>query len=441
MERGVNIEDIIREGEGYLVEFKESPAHLEEGISAFANASGGSIYIGISDKGEVKPIPLTGRLKAQLTAAVRNCDPPPDVRIERMGKIVVLKVSESRNKPVRAPRGFYLRIGATSQKLTRDEIFSFAVRESRVLFDSQLFVEKTAGACLSVRQIEIFRNRARLDIELDNLQLLENLGCVKYQNNHPYLTYTGILLFGKDTQRIFPQATITALSMENPSTILEQKIIKGTLFEQVEGCFAFLKSHLRSRPDIKSLRRKDILEFPEFVLRELLVNSVIHRDYFERSADIMVKIFKTHIEFCNPGTVSQNIPLKSLFGRSYRRNPMLADLFFHANYIERAGTGLLRVQDALKQERLPPLKLSEEGPFFVATLIRRESLETGCQLNARQRQVLTLPQNFFPFSTMDYAAKFGISERSARMDIRKLAGEGILIPTKDGRRVRYNCNR
>lgn len=438
MKNTTNIELLTQEGEGYLVEFKESPSHLEKEICAFANASGGTIYIGISDKGEIKPISLTNKLKSELINCSRNCDPPPQVEIQQFGKIISMHVFESLNKPVKSPNGFYMRIGATSQKLTREEIFSFAISETKIVFDEHLYVNKSADECMNIRAVEVFREKARLEINIENIKLLENIGCIKYQENTPYFTNAGLLLFGEEPQKIFPQSTLTVLHMKDLATILEQRIFRGNLFDEVENAFSFVVSLLKSIPQIIGLQREDKLEIPEFILRELLINSVIHRDYFERSADIMVKVFSNFIEFSNPGTVSKKLPLNSLFGRSYRRNPMIADLFYRANYIERAGTGLLRVKQALEKLNLPPLSIFEDGPFFIVHLHRGTQIAVGKKLNKRQLHVQSLPDDFFPFSTKQYAKKFSISERMARTDIQELISVGLLKSVKSGREVRYD---
>lgn len=431
------IQERIQEGEGYLVEFKEAPSHLEKDFGAFANASGGTLYIGISDQGALRPLPLTNRLKSQLENAARNCDPPVQIKIRSVGGIIAIDVQESLSKPVRSPDGFYLRTGSNSQKLTRDEIFAFSVQETKILFDRQLYVKEKAEEIFSVRQVELFRQRARLENDLENLQLLENIGCLQRQAGNRYLTHGGILLFGANPQKIFPQATVTLLLMEDPATILEQKILKGTLFEQVELSFHFLKDHLHSKPEIESLQRRDILEIPEFVLRELLVNAVIHRDYFEAAADVVVKIFPGYIEFSNPGPVSRKISLDQLWGKSFRRNPMLADAFFRANYIERAGTGLLRVKKTLEHLKRPPLRLSEEGLFFIVILPRQDFSRNGEGLNERQRELIGLADSFFPFSTKDYARRFSVSERMARLDIQSLVKNDWLRLARKGRRICY----
>lgn len=431
------IKKILRQGEGPRVEFKESPKNLEKDISAFANASGGTIYIGVTDRGEIKPFHLTNKLKAQIQDMASACEPRPLLEINDLGPITSVKISESDSKPVKASDGFYLRLGATSQKLKRDEIFSFAICEGKIRFDTQLYLQATAEKIMSVHHLEVFRGKARLDTKLDPLSFLKNMGCLKYREKQAYLTHGGVLFFTDNPQTFFPQATVTLLHMENPSTILEQIILQGTLLEQVERAFYFLRDHLRKTQKINSLMREDILEMPEFVLRELVVNAVTHRDYFDQSADIAIKIYPNQIEFSNPGIPGAALPIERLYGHSYRRNSLIADLFYRLHYIERAGTGLLRVRESLKKRDLPPLILQEEGSFFVVKLPRSPASQTRTDLNQRQSQLLGFSVDFFPFSTEQYSKYFNISQRMARQDIAKLMRKKLVTTQRHGRKIRY----
>ncbi|MBU0506112.1 MAG: RNA-binding domain-containing protein [bacterium] len=431
------LQSIINEGEGYLVEFKESLKGIDKEVCAFANASGGSLYIGITDSGHIKKTTLTNTIKSQIHSTIHSLDPEPKINITKFNEVIKIAVYESDNKPVKASTGFYLRIGANSQKLTRDEILSFAVKENKLRFDHQLYIDETATNLIEIRQVERFREKAKLNVELDNLKLLENLGLLKRQNNTAYLNHAGILLFVSQCKRIFIQATITVLHMQDPATILEQKIIEGTLFDQVEHAVAFIGDKLVKTPIIERLRREDVWEIPELVVRELVINAVIHRDYFESASDVVIKVFKTHIEISNPGTVSHYLSLDKIYGSSYRRNPLLADIFFHAGYIERAGTGLLRAKEALKTAGLPDLKIFEEGLFFVA-VVRRRTKEASLEgLNNRQIELLELSDSFFPFSAEDYAARFGVSPRTARADIKKLIDKKLIKKIHLNKQTKY----
>src|SRR3989338_6271118 len=134
-----NISSVIKEGEGQKIEFKEGLSSLAPEMVAFANANGGRLYIGITDKGDVKPFSLTNRLKSQLQDTARHCDPPLQIKISGYNDgVIILEVPEGHDKPYRCKEGFFLRIGSTSQKLTRDEIIRLIHHAGKIRFDEMI---------------------------------------------------------------------------------------------------------------------------------------------------------------------------------------------------------------------------------------------------------------------------------------------------------------
>lgn len=224
------------------------------------------------------------------------------------------------------------------------------------------------------------------------------------------------------------------------------------MFHQLHEGLLFLKDRLTTFVKIESLKREESLELPEFVLRELLVNALVHRDYFERGADITIKIFPDFLEFSNPGVPSPVLNLNQIRGHSFRRNLILADLFHRVQLIERAGTGLLRIEEGLKKLSLPPLYLKEEGLFFVVrvarikTVIKPEKSLTSADfpqdqkqfLNSRQERWLSLRVSDQLFTTDNYAKKFNITDRLARMDMKQLTDQKIVVRIRKGRRIFYH---
>lgn len=436
MNQGI-LKQIIAEGEGELVEFKESPRNLEREICAFANTQGGKIYIGITDSGMVKKTKLTNKLKSQIQTQARSLEPNPNLKIESFSEIIMIHVEESTNKPVKAPQGFFVRMGANSQKLSRDEILEFAVKEFKIQFDKQLYLEEEATSLIHSSFVELYRLEAKLDKNINQLQLLENLGCLVIQNQIPYLTNAGVLFFAKNSQKIFPQATVTVLKMSSEDQIEDQKIISPPLFQQMETAFQKIRDHLNTAFEITSLKRKENLEIPEATLRELLLNAIIHRDYFEVSADITVKVFPHHIEFSNPGSILHKVPLEKLYGKSIRRNPILAELFQRAGYIERAGTGLIRIRNALRSLGLPGPDIHEDGFFFVNDIARIGTQENSF-LNAaegRWRDWCFLGKNKAPFLTKEYADHFHISTRMVLRELNQMVEKGLLRKRLQGRKI------
>src|SRR3989344_7018022 len=130
------VEFLLKEGEGYNLEFKENDSSdLAKEICAFANATGGKILLGVTDKGEIKGINITNRLKSQIVDIARNLDPKLEISLEEVGNILVVNIPEGKNKPYSVNGKFFMRYGPNSQQLGRDEIRDLFHKEGLVQFD------------------------------------------------------------------------------------------------------------------------------------------------------------------------------------------------------------------------------------------------------------------------------------------------------------------
>ena len=134
-----SIEKILELGEGQYIEFKESvDKNLQKEIVAFANASGGTVFVGINDLGKITGIDINNKLKSQIQDTAYNCDPPIMVNLNSIGNILAIEVVEGANKPYSCSSGFYMRMGANSQKMKRDEILALAIKTGKIRFDEQV---------------------------------------------------------------------------------------------------------------------------------------------------------------------------------------------------------------------------------------------------------------------------------------------------------------
>jgi ATP-dependent DNA helicase RecG len=106
---------ILSEGESYTVEFKESPdKELSIEVCAFANASGGRVYIGVHDEGYVVGTNTSNVARSRIQDTINKIEPRLKVDIEVQDSIVILTVPEGTQKPYSCPMGFYLRSGPNS---------------------------------------------------------------------------------------------------------------------------------------------------------------------------------------------------------------------------------------------------------------------------------------------------------------------------------------
>jgi ATP-dependent DNA helicase RecG len=138
----MDLKAVLELGEGQFIEFKESAdKSLAREMIAFANASGGAIYLGISDDGKIKGIETTNKLKSQIQDTARNCDPPVAVLLAQADNVLVIEVKEGINKPYSCASGFFMRMGANTQKMNRDEILSLAIKTGKIRYDEQICVD------------------------------------------------------------------------------------------------------------------------------------------------------------------------------------------------------------------------------------------------------------------------------------------------------------
>src|SRR3989344_2187072 len=135
------IELILKEGEGQFIEFKENlDGRFAKEIVAFSNASGGRIFFGITDKREIKGINITNELKSRIIDIAKNCDPSITLILKELKNILIVEVAEGKNKPYQCSDGFFMRVGPNSQKLTRDQILEFSIKQGKIRFDEQICV-------------------------------------------------------------------------------------------------------------------------------------------------------------------------------------------------------------------------------------------------------------------------------------------------------------
>lgn len=133
---GTEVDLLIRQEEGATVEFRERVSQsLARQFVGFANAAGGTVLVGVDDTGSVVGVEDSNPLRARIQDLARNCDPAVPIVVEPVGRVLVIQVRESEQKPVQCADGFFVRQGATTQKLTQREVRDFFRSEGAIRFD------------------------------------------------------------------------------------------------------------------------------------------------------------------------------------------------------------------------------------------------------------------------------------------------------------------
>ena len=367
------IQEIVEQGEGYFVEFKERiGAGLDREMVAFANSSGGKIIIGITDDGRVIGCPLDNSIRSRIQDIANNCDPRISIRIEttkyEKKSLLLILVAESLDKPVGCSKGFFLREGPNSQKLTRNEILSLAARTGKFKFDMQVCRTFDYQEGFEDKKWHQFLDRAGIAHPKNRKNLLLNLGLAEDGSEYR-LTNAGVLFFGKNIEHHVRHSFVTCVLYKGTTKtkILDRKDYKTDLLSNHKNAFSFLQQHLRLEYIIKTGGpRIEIPEIPLEALREALLNAIVHRDYYEEGAGIFVEIYDDRVEITNPGRLLFD---KAKFGKlSVARNPLIFDIFYRLGLSERVGSGISRMREAMAAEDLE-IEF-DPGDFFIVTFSR-----------------------------------------------------------------------
>lgn len=435
---------ILQEGEGYFTEFKEGLSGVDKDFVAFANSSGGKILIGITDNGKVKGITITNRIKSEIQNIARNCDPEVKHFVKSFGNIFIVEVREGEDKPYKCSSGFYKRIGATSQKMTRNEILNFFKTEGKVRFDELLNIEFKYPKDFNRDRLNLFLELAGLSKTLPIDKILASLGVVEHQNGNLYFNNAGVLLFAKEPQNIISWSVFTVVLFKDKEgvDVIDRKEITGSLFEIIEQVMGFMKLYTKVAYRITGKpQRENIYEYPFEAIREAVINSVMHKDYFERGHNNILKFFPDRIQIENIWVKPQNFVLgKTVF----RRNHLIADLFSRINFGEKLGSGMKRMTDVCKKTNSPYPEIEyTDTHFYIVFKQSKEYLkleistpETMVEIRVKTRvKIISLIKENPSITIPELAEKIGLTAKGIEWNIKKLKEKGKLKrigPTKGG---------
>lgn len=432
---------ILELGEGQSVEFKESPSKLDKEIVAFANATGGAIYCGISDKGEIVGTNISNSLVSKVLDIARNCDPPINIKINKIEKnILQIEVPESENKPHQCANGFYLRIGANSQKLRASEVKNL-INKGQSFFDSKINSVFRFPEDFSEESYKQYCKLADINFKRDRLEILENLSLLK-RGSH--LTNAGVLIFAKSPNNSIPESYLTAVRYkgEDKFSIIDRQDFKGDIINQIEEGLSFVKKHVELEYEIQgSGKRIERYKYPLVSIREALINALVHRDYSFQNSCVYLSIFSDKLEIENPGGILGDESLDRLEGKSFRRNPLLAELLYRAGYGEKLGSGLIRIRESLAENGNPPYAAAATNFFSIRFLPRLTRIDSSAAYSQRQLEILSVFNNTNKeLSAKELAIKLGVSSTTITRELQKLMSDKLIIDTGSGRGIKYKMS-
>lgn len=431
----MNINEILKGTENSTVEFKEEiNESIFKTISAFANKDGGIIFIGISDKKEIKGLEYTNNLLGDLTNKIVNLlGIHPQIDCIKINKKDVLQIKIKKSTlPISYKGKYYTRVGNTTREMQGEELRSFFIKGTN--WDGltgNYSLDKIDPE--TVRKfIRMASRNGRLKTADENEDIKTILKKLKLIINGK-LTNAAIMLFGNDPQEYFINALVRVGRFKDETTIIGDRRIEGNLFKQIEEAEEAIKNFINVRYEItgEQLTRKDIWDYPLDAIREALLNAVIHRDYFKYNVQTQIKIFNDWIWFFNIGGLPEGITLEQLKTThpSVARNPLIVHIFYLAGLIEEYGSGIGRIMDSLKEANLPEPEFKEEFAGF--SLYMRKDYYTEERLkeiglNDRQIKAVIYVKEKGKITNKEYQELNGVIKKTASRDLGVLTDKRIL---------------
>jgi ATP-dependent DNA helicase RecG len=328
------------------------------------------LLIGVDDRGKVVGEKLTNKMKAEINAIARNCDPSIHIKkIRQAGKIVVVEVAEGDEKPYGSSSGYYRRLDAVTQKMTQREVRAI-FRETEDISFEDIACKDLSLKEISLKKVKSFLQEANMSYKISKANLASFLTSLSiYRKNK--INNAGALMFASKVEKLIPhtESIFAAFKGTDKTNIYDRNDVKDNLLIQFNEAVAFLKKHLNVRSEIRGFDRFDIFEIPLDALREAVVNAIVHRDYRIKGTSIYVRIFDNRVEIENPGGLPDGITRRDFGKSSVRRNPIIADLFHRMGKVERMGSGIERMRELMRDAGLKE-PVFEMDAFFRVTFYR-----------------------------------------------------------------------
>ncbi|OGR05788.1 MAG: transcriptional regulator, partial [Deltaproteobacteria bacterium RIFOXYD12_FULL_50_9] len=342
-----------------------------EVICAFANdypnhRSPGYLIVGANNNGSLGGMAVTDELLLNL-ASIRsdgNVLPSPAMTVEKFalpgGEVAVVEVQPSTVPPVRYRGRVYIRVGPRRAVANEQEERILSERRSSLVntFDS-LPVTESAINELNIRLFDEYRAQT-IDPEIvannnrSTEEKLASLRCFDLLTNKP--TVAGILLFGNNPRFYLPGGYVQFLKF--PGTTMteipnDQLELSGDLRTVLDGLRAKITAYNRiGMVQGEGFRDKSVPDYPEWAIRELFHNAVMHRDYASTSP-IRFYWFSDRIEIQNPGGLYGTVTRETLSRRNSYRNPVLAEALKTMGYVNKFGYGIQRAEALLREHGNP----------------------------------------------------------------------------------------
>ncbi|MBS4057487.1 MAG: putative DNA binding domain-containing protein [Bacteroidales bacterium] len=422
--------------ENQNIEYKESwRDEYLKWICGFANANGGTIYIGKNDAGEFVGLNDSKKLLEDIPNKTKDIlGILVDVNLHQTEKGDFIEILvEAYPYPVNFKGQYHYRSGSTKQELKGAALDKFLLQRKGKRWDA-VPVPNVSINDLKKETFDFFRKKAvkaqRIEDDVltdTNEQLAENLQLIENE----YLKRAAILLFHPNPDKFVTGAYIKIGFFETDDDLRFQDEIHGNVFEQVEKTTDLLfTKYIKSSISYEGLNRVEKYEYPKDAVREALLNAVSHKDY-SGGVPIQISVYKDKIILWNEGQLPENWTIEKLLDKhpSKPYNPDIANALFRSGYIESWGRGTLKMINECVHFGIPiPKYFYDMSGFWVE--FRKDVFDIdylkSVGLNERQIQSVKFVKENGKITNSEYQENYGVARNTATRDLSELVDKGIL---------------
>ena len=428
--------------EGYRLDYKSIRVlqsktakfrELAQDCVAFANSRGGDLLIGIEDGQQHPPLEQRisekqiDKLSKRISELTINVQAVATVRTDpNGGEYIALKIARSKNIAATTSGGYFMRIGDSCVPLMPQDVLRLIderpavdwetmVSFSRSLKDADLAaVNNFLGAVRDSNRV-----KDSVKIKTDE-QILEHYALAEQGN----LNNLGILLVGaaRDRTKLATSPVFQVIKYDSEGVKISKFIWEDhnlSPMELIEEIWEKVPDFRETYEQVQGLYKINVPAYEEAVIRELLVNALVHRPYSQRG-DIFIALYPDRLEITNPGRLPSGVIAKEVLHKSIRRNAKLARVFHDLKLMEREGSGFDLMYDLLLCSGRPAPRVQERSDSVRVTVSRKIAFpEIGRlikdaagrhKLNQQERIFLGLAAQNHGLSLADIQATFDLRD-------------------------------
>ena len=447
------------------VEVKEStrklPASIVETLSAFSNATGGTLILGLSEANGFVPVPdFRAKSMADALATICSDKMMPPVRPEILlveyagSQLVVAYIPECipRDKPCYVTErgvyhGSFTRVSDGDRKLTSYEVDRLLENRQQPAFDIEPIDQASAKdldqeltCAVLARQREL---HPRIFSSISDDEALANLHVLtRGDNGKTVPTLAGLLALGVYPQKYFPRLTVAFTAYEsepgrNPAMkCVDAQTMAGPIPIVLEDTLAAIQRNTQAgeAPDASATQREDASGFPLDVAREAIANALMHRDYSpaSRGTAVQVSLYPDYLEITSPGGLYGTLTVENLGKPCYSstRNQFLASLLESVPYqdgymVENRGTGYHLIQQELEHVGMQQPEVHNSISMF-SLIIRKKLPESPAANPDAPGSLLDILASVSDASASELATMTGLARSTVLYRLRKLEAQGAV---------------